>query len=145
MTLGEWDEQLTIALDHGMPHLSAYCLTVETRTALAHQVKKGLVAMPEDDDQSAQFDRLMERMEAAGLGPLRDQQLRQARATILGTIRATGMAPPTWASALRLIPSTATRAAGTFPITRSTSRLAEGTSFCERRNAHPCNAPTSVS
>jgi oxygen-independent coproporphyrinogen III oxidase len=67
MTLAEWDEQLTIALDHGMPHLSAYCLTVEPRTALAHQVKKALVAMPGDADQSAQFNRLMERMGAAGL------------------------------------------------------------------------------
>jgi len=67
MTIAEWDEQLTIALDHGMPHLSAYCLTLEARTALAHQVKKGLVHMPGDDDQSAQFDRLMDRMEVAGL------------------------------------------------------------------------------
>ncbi len=67
MELAEWDEQLSIALDHGMPHLSAYCLTVEPRTALAHQVKKGLVHMPEDDAQSAQFDRLMERMDEAGL------------------------------------------------------------------------------
>lgn len=67
MTLTEWDEQLTIALDHGMPHLSAYCLTVEERTALAHQVRKAMVAMPGDADQSAQFDCLMERMAAAGL------------------------------------------------------------------------------
>jgi len=67
MTLAEWDEQLTIALDHGMPHLSAYCLTVEPKTALAHQVQKSIVSMPGDADQSAQFDRLMERMEAAGL------------------------------------------------------------------------------
>ncbi len=67
MTLAEWDEQLTIALDHGMPHLSAYCLTVEARTALAHQVKTGVTHMPEDEDQSAQFDRLMERMDRAGL------------------------------------------------------------------------------
>jgi oxygen-independent coproporphyrinogen-3 oxidase len=67
MTLAEWDEQLSIALDHGMPHLSAYCLTVEERTALAHQVRKAMVTMPGDADQSAQFDRLMERMEAAGL------------------------------------------------------------------------------
>ena len=66
MTLAEWDEQLTIALDHGMPHLSAYCLTVEPKTALAHQVSKHLVTRPADDDQSAQFDRLMERMEGAG-------------------------------------------------------------------------------
>lgn len=67
MSLAEWDEQLTIALDHGMPHLSAYCLTVEGKTALAHQVAKGMVIMPEDADQSAQFDRLMERMEKARL------------------------------------------------------------------------------
>ena len=67
MTLAEWDQQLSMALDHGMPHLSAYCLTVEARTALAHQVAKGAVHMPEDADQSAQFDRLMERMAAAGL------------------------------------------------------------------------------
>lgn len=67
MTLAEWDEQLTIALDHGMPHLSAYCLTVEAKTALAHQVKNRLIHMPEDDAQSAQFERLMERMDAADL------------------------------------------------------------------------------
>jgi oxygen-independent coproporphyrinogen-3 oxidase len=67
MTLAEWDEQLTIALDHGMPHLSAYCLTVEPRTALDHQVRKRMVSMPGDDAQSAQFDQLIERMEAAGL------------------------------------------------------------------------------
>lgn len=67
MTLAEWDEQLTIALDHGMPHLSAYCLTVEPKTALAHQVRKSIVSMPGDADQSAQFDHLMMRMEAAGL------------------------------------------------------------------------------
>lgn len=66
MTLEEWDGQLTIALDHGMPHLSAYCLTVEPRTVLAHQVKKAVVSMPGDEEQSTQFDRLMERMEQAG-------------------------------------------------------------------------------
>lgn len=67
MSLEEWNEQLRIALDHGMPHLSAYCLTVEPKTALAHQVKHAQVAMPGDEDQSAQFDLLMERMAGAGL------------------------------------------------------------------------------
>ncbi len=67
MSIAEWDEQLAIALDHGMPHLSAYCLTVEPRTALAHQVKKRIVAMPGDEAQSAQFDHLMVRLERAGL------------------------------------------------------------------------------
>ncbi|MBK6539984.1 MAG: radical SAM family heme chaperone HemW [Flavobacteriales bacterium] len=67
MTLAEWDEQLSIALDHGMPHLSAYGLTVEPRTALAHQVKQGLIVPGDDEAQSAQFDRLMERMKRASL------------------------------------------------------------------------------
>ena len=67
MTLDEWDEQLTIALDHGMPHLSAYGLTVEERTALHHQVAKGLIRPANDEAQAAQFDHLVQRMENAGL------------------------------------------------------------------------------
>ncbi len=67
MTLAEWDEQLSIALDHGMPHLSAYCLTIEPRTVLGDRLKKGTLIPPDDADQSAQFDRLMERMQQAGL------------------------------------------------------------------------------
>lgn len=66
MTMAEWDEQLTTALGFGPPHISAYCLTVEDRTALDHQVRKGLVSMPGDADQAAQFDRLIDRLEAAG-------------------------------------------------------------------------------
>lgn len=67
MTLGEWDEQLSIALDHGMPHLSAYCLTIEPSTVLGDRLKKGMMIPPDDADQSAQLDLLMERMQAAGL------------------------------------------------------------------------------
>ena len=67
MTADEWEEQLTIALDHGMPHLSAYCLTVEERTALHHQVKKGLLRPANDEAQGAQFDHLVQRMESTGL------------------------------------------------------------------------------
>jgi oxygen-independent coproporphyrinogen-3 oxidase len=66
MTMEEWDEQLTTALGFAPPHISAYCLTVEDRTALDHQVKKGHVSMPGDADQAAQFDRLIERLEAEG-------------------------------------------------------------------------------
>lgn len=67
MSMAEWDEQLTIALGHGMPHLSAYCLTIEERTALHKQVLTGRVLPANDEDQAAQFDRLMERMSTAGL------------------------------------------------------------------------------
>jgi oxygen-independent coproporphyrinogen-3 oxidase len=66
MTMDEWNEQLETALSFAPPHISAYCLTVESRTALDHQVSKGLVTMPGDADQAAQFDRLIERLEGAG-------------------------------------------------------------------------------
>lgn len=67
MTVAEWDEQLTIALDHGMPHLSAYCLTVESRTALAKWVATGKVHMPTDAEQVAEFQHGIAKLEAAGL------------------------------------------------------------------------------
>lgn len=67
MTLTEWDEQMSIALDHAPPHLSAYCLTIEERTALGHQLRKGALRVPDDGDQAEQFDRLIDRMATAGL------------------------------------------------------------------------------
>lgn len=67
MSMSEWDEQLTIALGHGMPHLSAYCLTVEPRTALHKQVAKGIIHPADDEAQGAQFEHLVERMATAGL------------------------------------------------------------------------------
>lgn len=67
MTMKEWNEQLDTAFAFGAPHLSSYCLTVEPKTTLAHRVKAGDVHMPGDDDQAAQFERLMERTAQAGL------------------------------------------------------------------------------
>src|SRR5690606_30255318 len=67
MTLAEWDAQLSTALAHGMPHLSAYCLTVESRTALHKQVASGRVQLPSDAAQAAQFEHLIRRMSEAGL------------------------------------------------------------------------------
>jgi len=67
MTLAEWDEQLTIALDHGMPHLSVYCLTVETRTALHKQVASGRIVPANDAEQAEQFEHGIARLAKAGL------------------------------------------------------------------------------
>ena len=67
MTMEEWNEQLDTALTFSPPHLSSYCLTVEPKTTLAHRVQAGDVRMPGDDDQAAQFERLMERTAKAGL------------------------------------------------------------------------------
>ncbi len=55
----KWKVNIQTAIDLQIPHLSAYSLTVEDRTALAHAIKKG-EQKPVSDDQSAeQFTTLM--------------------------------------------------------------------------------------
>ena len=57
-----WKENLQIAFDLGVSHISSYALTVEEKTALYQQIKKGLLA-PVDEAQSAdQFKILMSEM-----------------------------------------------------------------------------------
>lgn len=62
----DWDDNISRVLDFGVSHVSAYALTVEPRTALAHRIKTGQAAAPEDERFARQFDRLVERLTAAG-------------------------------------------------------------------------------
>ncbi len=62
----QWAANLSTLISLRIPHLSCYCLTIEPKTALAHQVKKGS-AQPVDDEHAAQqFEHLMEATERAG-------------------------------------------------------------------------------
>lgn len=62
----QWQANIQILLEYGIPHLSCYCLTVEPETALAHFVKTGQSPPVDDDKAVRQFVHLMEVMEAAG-------------------------------------------------------------------------------
>lgn len=62
----DWQANLDQLFALKVPHISAYALTVEEKTALAHQVKKGQVEMPEDETYEAHFYQLINRLEAAG-------------------------------------------------------------------------------
>ncbi|MGY6561183.1 MAG: radical SAM family heme chaperone HemW [Luteibaculaceae bacterium] len=62
----DWEENLRIALSLNPEHISAYNLTVEPKTALFHQVKKGLVQIPSDAESAKQFDTLCETLKQAG-------------------------------------------------------------------------------
>jgi oxygen-independent coproporphyrinogen-3 oxidase len=56
----QWAKNLAIVAEADIPHLSCYALTVEPRTALAHQIKTGKVA-PVDEEQAArQFEQLLD-------------------------------------------------------------------------------------
>ncbi len=55
-----WQENLSIGLELKVPHISAYCLTVEENTPLEAFIKKGAI-QPIDEEQSIrQFEILMD-------------------------------------------------------------------------------------
>jgi len=56
----EWVASLDWMQNLGIPHFSAYALTVEEHTALAHQIKKGRTEVPEDHAVIRQFDLLLD-------------------------------------------------------------------------------------
>ncbi|WP_435747898.1 radical SAM family heme chaperone HemW [Nocardioides sp. SYSU DS0663] len=67
-SLEDWETSLDVALACAPDHVSAYALIVEEGTALARQVRRGEVAMPDDDDLADKYLLADERMGAAGLG-----------------------------------------------------------------------------
>ena len=62
----EWHANIEMALAFNPPHISAYALTVEPKTALAHQVKSGAVKLLEEADVEAQYFSLLDILEAEG-------------------------------------------------------------------------------
>ncbi|HMS67439.1 MAG TPA: radical SAM family heme chaperone HemW [Saprospiraceae bacterium] len=60
-----WTENIKRALDSGIHHLSSYALTVEEKTKLNHDVKKGKVFVNEET-AAAQFDILLDQIKDYG-------------------------------------------------------------------------------
>ncbi len=61
-----WKENLAKIPDLGVPHVSAYALTVESKTVLNHLIKKGKAAPVSDQQCARQFDILCGFMEQHG-------------------------------------------------------------------------------
>ena len=66
-SLGDWETSVEAALACRPDHVSAYSLIVEDGTALARQIRRGEVAMPEDDDLADKYLLVDERLGGAGL------------------------------------------------------------------------------
>lgn len=65
-SLDHWQGQLGELARYAPPHLSAYALTVEPRTALEHQIRKGQVAAPDEDVVAQHFSALQDWAQAEG-------------------------------------------------------------------------------
>ena len=63
----DWRASLDAALACAPDHVSAYALIVEEGTALARQVRRGEVPMPDDDDLADKYVAADEALRAAGL------------------------------------------------------------------------------
>ena len=66
LTMKEWESHVQRVIDMQVPHISAYCLTVEGKTALNNWVEKGKITVASENEQSDQFLRLLEMMEENG-------------------------------------------------------------------------------
>ncbi|MEO0482638.1 MAG: radical SAM family heme chaperone HemW [Planctomycetota bacterium] len=66
-TLGDFDDDLTRALDLGVTHLSCYNLTYEPNTAMTKRLELGRFEPTDEDLEVAMFERLDERLAPAGL------------------------------------------------------------------------------
>lgn len=62
----QWISHLQKAIDLNVQHISAYCLTVEEGTLLGHQVQKGKITPANEDQQSEQFQLLVDILEKNG-------------------------------------------------------------------------------
>ncbi len=67
-SVADWERSVDAALACVPDHVSAYSLIVEEGTALARQVRRGEVPMPEEDDLADKYALADERLSAAGLG-----------------------------------------------------------------------------
>lgn len=60
------EENINILLRNNVPHISAYALTAEEKTALAHQIKSGIITNIDTDKQAVHFEILMQMLLQAG-------------------------------------------------------------------------------
>ncbi|MGB7785213.1 MAG: radical SAM family heme chaperone HemW [Salinimicrobium sp.] len=66
MSRERWQENLQVALDLEVPHISSYALTVEPRTALKSMIEKGKIAPVNEEAAKAHYDFMIKVLEAAG-------------------------------------------------------------------------------
>lgn len=66
LTDAKWETNIQTLLALGIPHISAYSLTVEPKTALALKIAKGAEPSPMPEQAARQFETLMDTMAQQG-------------------------------------------------------------------------------
>ncbi len=66
-SLEDWRASLETVLATGVDHVSAYALVVEPGTKMHAQVRRGMLTLPDEDDQATKYELADELLSAAGL------------------------------------------------------------------------------
>jgi oxygen-independent coproporphyrinogen III oxidase len=66
LTDEDWSKNIQTLIDSGIPHISSYALTVESGTALAYQIEKGKIKVPDDEQSNRQYAMLQAMLLQAG-------------------------------------------------------------------------------
>lgn len=66
LTRDKWKHNLEQAFKLNVPHLSAYCLTIEEKTAFNHFLRNGKITLPSEPETIEQFELLMSEAEKHG-------------------------------------------------------------------------------
>jgi len=66
MSNEKWKQNIETALSFGIPHISSYALTVETKTALNKLIQTGKISQPKDEVAEEHFQILVETLENNG-------------------------------------------------------------------------------
>ena len=66
-SIEDWKKNIQTVIRFGIQHVSAYCLTVEEKTVLSKWVAQKKVVPANEDDQSEQFEILVNELEKAGI------------------------------------------------------------------------------
>ena len=66
MSNQKWKQNIETALSFGIPHISSYALTVESKTALYKLIQTGKIPAPRDEVAAEHFSILVETLESHG-------------------------------------------------------------------------------
>lgn len=65
-SMKKWERNIQQALALNVPHISSYCLTIEDKTLLKHQIEKGVLKEISESDQLKQYKLLVKSLEDKG-------------------------------------------------------------------------------
>ncbi|WP_317642243.1 radical SAM family heme chaperone HemW [Bombiscardovia apis] len=66
-SIDDWRQSVETALNFGVNHISAYALTIESRTKMGRQIASGALHSPDDDDEANKYELADDIFASAGL------------------------------------------------------------------------------